>query len=189
MHGHGMTAKDMDEWMQHLQLYEENMHYVFLQAPFSWYAPASQFLPSWFAYTKEYEGLAEDEICEAEADAMLDRVDSTVQAVLLHLRCESCNTVCVGFSEGGCIALELATRCPFKAVVTLVSHRRTTRACKPLLCPWYALTAVNDNVYHPSWALEHARSAHVWETVDDEHYLHASDREVRDFLRASFGDA
>ena len=191
LHGHGMTAKDMEDWADHLGLFQEDMHYVFLQAPSQWYAPASRFLPSWFTYTKEHEGVAEDEICKTAADAMLSGVAVSVKMALQHLDCKAdlAETVCAGFSEGGCVALELASFVPFKAVFTLVSHRRSERARAPLLCPWYALTAKGDTVYDPSWALQHLGSTRYWETVDDEHYLHSSDESVRGFLLKCFRDA
>ena len=133
LHGHGMTAKDMEDWADHLGLFQEDMHYVFLQAPSQWYAPASRFLPSWFTYTKEHEGVAEDEICKTAADAMLSGVAVSVKMALQHLDCKAdlAETVCAGFSEGGCVALELASFVPFKAVFTLVSHRRSERARAP----------------------------------------------------------
>lgn len=190
LHGHGMTAKDMEDWVKHLGLFQEDMHYVFLQAPSQWYAPASRFLPSWFTYAKEYDGVAEDEICKTAADTMLTGVAIAVKTALQHLDCgaDLAETICTGFSEGGCVALELATFVPFKAVITLVSHRRSERVRAPLLCPWYALTAKGDTIYDPSWALQHLASTRYWETVDDEHYLHASDEAVRFFLLKCFKD-
>lgn len=194
LHGHGMTAQDMQEWLQELGLFQENMHFVFLQAPSTWYAPGSRFIPSWFTYVEEFDGVREDIISHSSLEAVLHSLCSCIHMALSTLSRTLSNqvrvqdTICAGFSEGGCVALELASMLPFKAVLTLVSHRRSHRVDRDLLCPWYALTATKDEVYSPPWALEHMHAATVWQKVEDDHYLHSSDAAVRDLFTQCFSE-
>ena len=84
------------------------------------------------------------------------------------------------------MALELARKCAFSAVITLVSYRRSENARESLKCPWHALTASGDDIYAGPWALDCMdETTCTWEEVEDNHYLHASNDRVAAFLRGS----
>ena len=189
LHGHGMSAVEMEEWWDGLQLWHALKHtsFCFLQAPTKWHALSSQFLPSWFTYTEEYGGAEEDRICLQSLEASIDAFELVLPKALE--RCapgmEISQVSCIGLSEGGCMALELARRFPFKSVVTLASYRRSEFASERLLCSWLALVASEDAVYRRPWTGASLLQARVRRVVQDEHYLHNSSKEVASFLRES----
>ena len=191
LHGHGMRALEMVEWLQQpLCAALPSVEFLFLQAPVSWQTSSQQFLPAWLEYLGEFDGANEDDVCSealAETTASLTEVigslgggrgDSNPRVVLL------------GLSEGGCVALELAFRLPLAGVVTLVSHRLRQNSDAKLLCPWYALTASRDDVYHPTWANRQLirGDAQSWHIVDDDHYLGDTSEEVVAFVRRAIAE-
>ena len=73
---------------------------------------------------------------------------------------------------------------PVAAVITLVSHRLHRDTEATLLCPWFALTANNDDIYPSNWATKQllCGEARWWKVVDDDHYLCHRNREAMDFI-------
>lgn len=107
---------------------------------------------SWFDYLTDKEGKAEDAV-----DASTVRsARGEVQRLLWREHAAAPPGVPVilgGLSQGGCLALDVATRdCALAAVVTAVSHRLYISRTRPLLCPWYCLAASDDDVFPSSWA-------------------------------------
>jgi predicted esterase len=188
LHGHGMQARQMVEWFEgDLCSALPMVGFLFLQAPTSWQVSSQEFLPSWLKYLREYDGEREDDICQED----LARATSELRAAVEHeaaavggLR----KVVLLGLSQGGCMALELACLLPLAGVITLVSHRLRYHSHARLLCPWFALTARRDDVYSPQWATVHLLrgEARMWQSVEDDHYLQASDAETHRFLRGAF---
>jgi len=183
LHGHGMEAREMVEWFEPLFETWPSVYFLFLQAPCRWHGASGQFLPGWFDYVAEHEGAQEDEISAESLQGSLQALEDVVRAEAASLGIS--RVACLGLSEGGCMALELARRLPLHGVVTLVSHRRSEHASEPLTCPWLALTAKKDSVYAAPWALAHLPQASRWVVVDDEHYLEESDEAVKEFLHES----
>jgi surfactin synthase thioesterase subunit len=182
-----MSASDMEEWWEGLKLGAalEHTGVCFLQAPSKWTARSALFLPAWFTYIAEYDGAKEDEICLQSLDASLAALELIVAKVLQRVApgLSISQVSCVGLSEGGCMALELARRVSFRDVITLASYRRSEFASERLLCPWMALTASEDAVYSRHWTERSLRGASVLRAVHDQHYLHNSSEAVADFLR------
>ena len=180
LHGYGMRAADMLDWIRaDTRARLSHVEFVFLQAPARWQTSPQTFGPSWLAYVEEFDGREEDRICE---EALEDITASLAEAIGLA---QAPTTAVVGLSEGGCLALHLATRLPLKAVVTMVAHRLRESAASPLLCPWHALTAARDEVYPEHLTAPHLNAeaqAVVWEKVEDDHYLHHSSDACADFL-------
>ena len=186
LHGHGMSALEMEEWWEGLQLCVALRHtsFCFLQAPSKWHAASSLFLPSWFTYTEEYGGAQEDRVCLQDLEASLQALELVLPKALE--RCaphvDISQVSCVGLSEGGCMALELARRIPFKSVVTLASYRRSDFESQRLLSSWRALVASEDTVYRKAWTARSLAHAQAQRVVPDEHYLHNSSEAVASFL-------
>ena len=64
LHGHGMRALEMVEWLQQpLCAALPSVEFLFLQAPVSWQTSSQQFLPAWLEYLGEYVGANEDDVC------------------------------------------------------------------------------------------------------------------------------
>ena len=183
VHGHGMEAREMVEWFEPFFEKWHAVHFLFLQAPCRWHGASAQFLPGSFVYVAEHEGAKEYYISAEGLQCSLQALEDVARAEAASLGLS--RVACVGLSEGGCMALELARRMPLHGVVTLVSHRRSEHASEPLTCPWLALTAKKDSVYAAPWALAHLPQASRWVAVDDEHYLAESGEAVKEFLHAS----
>ena len=192
LHGHGMSALEMEEWWEGLQIRAAlgRTSFCFLQAPTKWHAASSLFLPSWFTYVQEFGGAQEDRICLQDLEASLQALEFVLPKALgrcaPHL--DISQVSCVGLSEGGCMALELARRIPFKSVVTLASYRRSDFEGERLLSSWRALVAVEDAVYHRSWTERSLAHAQVRRDAPDEHYLHNSSEAVASFLCESLAE-
>ena len=99
LHGHGMMASEMEEWL--LQFFADEfprLDVVFLQAPTRWNAAASRFLPSWLAYQQEFDGKQEDSI---DTDALL-RTLADLERAVQHLNNVSRayrGTICLGLTR------------------------------------------------------------------------------------------
>ena len=181
LHGYGMQASEMEDWLlPHLAAVRPLLDVLFLQAPVQWNASSSRFVPSWLSYVHEFHGTKEDVVDARLLEQHLFDIRKGIDAV----KGPYTEVLLVGLSEGGCVALELAARYDFQAVVTLVSYRRRDFSHLPLKCPWHALIAQQDEVF-PAWAAATTEDATSLLSVDDDHFLHKTDQEVVAFLLRS----
>lgn len=103
----------------------------------------------WFAYLTNREGAGEDLIDSRQMRWARYRLLGLVAYSGMDPR----DTVVIGISQGGCIALELAAHQEFAAVITVVSHLTYVTSHTSLLCPWFALVGSRDSVFPPrAWA-------------------------------------
>lgn len=183
LHGHGMQATEMVEWLQDAICNQfPHVEFFFLQAPVSWQESSLSFLPSWMQYKQEFDGIHEDEICGDSLRATTAALTGIAHECAHRVGLDMKQCIVLGLSEGGCLAIELACCLALTGVITIVSHRRTNNADAPLLSPWYALTGNTDKTYAPPWATQYLHQAHKWVTVDDDHYLNHTDKETMAFL-------
>jgi predicted esterase len=150
LHGFGMTAVDMAEDMLELYSRFPQVRFVFPQAPCRAITAYNQSkCPAWYDYLTDYGG-------EKEDSAETLSVRSMRSALLQLIWKEAAGGVPMvigGLSQGGCMALDLATRsASLMAVISCVSHRLHLSLPRELLCPWWALTAEQDEIFPAVWA-------------------------------------
>jgi predicted esterase len=103
----------------------------------------------WFAYLTNREGAGEDLIDSRQMRWARYRLLGLVDYNGMDPR----DTVVIGISQGGCMALELSAYQEFAAVITVVSHLTYVTSHTSLLCPWFALVGSRDSVFPPrAWA-------------------------------------
>jgi alpha/beta superfamily hydrolase len=127
---------------------------------------------SWFDYLTDREGEGEDAVDTASVRA----ARSTIQRLVWREHAAAPPNVPImlgGLSQGGCLALDVASRdASLAAVVTGVAHRLHLSLTRPLLCPWYALIASDDDVFPFCWAAPAPQDcAHVTVAEGADHYL------------------
>ena len=173
LHGFSMSAEEM---ACELAPVVAELPWLRLVVPEAAVAPVTAYggdeFRSWFDYLTDRDGEAEDSV-----DASTVRsARAAVQRLLWRehtLAPPEAPVVLGGLSQGGCLALDVATRdSNLAAVVTCVAHRLHLSRARPLLCPWHALSAGQDDVFPASWAQplpEDGVLLTVAETAD--HYL------------------
>jgi predicted esterase len=149
-HGQAMESIAMKEWVEGaIASFFPRVEFIYLQAPLLPDSAGNDVQPNWLQYTKEFDGEKEDEVCLRTLAAF---VDALLDVIGVYVNGDLENTVLLGLSQGGCIALELALHARFRAVVTLVSHRLHCHSRMLLRQPWFALTAKQDDIFPSSWA-------------------------------------
>lgn len=153
LHGFGMCAEDMALELAPIAAQIPWLRIVVPQAPA---VPVTAYggdeYRSWFDYLTDKEGETED----AVDTATVRSARNLIQKLLWREeRCAPAGSLIIigGLSQGGCLALDMATRdTHIAAVVTAVSHRLHLSRARPILCPWYALSAEHDEIFPSSWA-------------------------------------
>lgn len=181
LHGFKMHAQDLLEDFIALSRHLPSWRFVLPQAPeIPISAHGGEVSTAWFDYLTDHNGAQEDTIdifSLRKHRAEVFRLVST-EAALVPGGMSS--MVLGGMSQGGSLALHLATTVTCKAVVTLVSCRLSHSKTKPLECPWHALLASGDDVFPDSWARPLMAGVTSTEVVEDSHYLEKT--EVVPFL-------
>lgn len=150
LHGFGMTADDMAEMLAVAASRCPFLKIVLPEAPVM---PVSAYGKtehhSWFDYLTDNDGTAEDAV-----DTGTVRISRVRVQKILWRELKECPVVFLGgMSQGGCLALDIATRdAGVAAVITAVSHRLHCSRARRVLCPWHALSAELDDVFPLSWA-------------------------------------
>lgn len=174
LHGFSMTASDMSEEFVGLFRRFPRVRFVFPEAQrIAITAYGGEECNAWFDYVSDHGGAREDVIglrsLRNERFRLLDLIANE------RKKYSGGNDVPVllgGLSQGGCFALDLATRInDLIGVVTCVSHRLFISKSRPLLCPWYALTAEHDDVFPSSWASPSPEETELHQVVVADHYL------------------
>jgi predicted esterase len=171
LHGFSMTAVDMAEDMATLFLRFPEVRFVFPQAPSRVVTACPSYgeCPTWYDYFTDYNGTRED---EADTRSVRDS-----RAALLRLlwreKAKGVPVVMGGLSQGGCMALDVAAHSgDLLAVITCVSHRLHSSRIRPLACPWWALSAENDDIFPSSWSKPRKGEAKVHQIKSGaDHYL------------------
>ena len=135
---------------------------------------------SWFHYLTDYEGLKED-IVDTQS---LARSRHAIRRLLWQIR-ELIPRVCIaGVSQGGSLALDVATVETVEAVVTVGSIPIYPSRYKQLKAPWFALHASHDEIFPSSWCLAFYDRAHMLREVKTTHgeLFHSTALFVADIL-------
>lgn len=152
LHGFHMSAPDLLHDALQLQKRRPGWRIVLPQAPsLRITAHGGAVASSWFDYLTDHEGAQEDAI-----DIMGLRVRRAELLPLLQAEAALLGDWrklhIGGYSQGGTLALDIATRCSLGGVVTLAAPRLSVSMTRPLLCPWHALFATHDEIFPERWA-------------------------------------
>ena len=175
LHGFKMEAKEMLDVFVELSKTLSTWRFVLPQAPcISISAHNGEESFSWFDYLTDRGGAQEDTVDIFGLRKMkveLQRLVTTENALL------PTGTLAIlgGLSQGGTMALHLATQFDLKAVVTAVACRLSHSMSRPLKCPWYAVIASEDDVFPTSWSKALMTGASEVQMIDDSHYLEKTD--------------
>jgi hypothetical protein len=171
LHGFRMKAHEMLGVFVDLSASLPNWKFVLPQAPeMQITAYHGERMHSWFDYLTDNGGAQEDTIdifglrgTKASLQELVVR-----EASLLPPG----QKVCLGgLSQGGCMALHLATFVELRAVVTLVACRLSVSCARPLRCPWHACVALHDEVFPAAWSEALMVGADSIRKIQDSHYL------------------
>lgn len=172
LHGFSMLAEDLEEDFRAMQ--RDHWRICLPQAPELYIPPHRECKPAWYAYLTDWEGEKEDEVDMVSLRASRARISGLLSDELR--RVGRGRVLLGGLSQGGCMALDVATRQPHLCgVCTLVSHRMHASRHRPLACPWVALTAEDDDVFPARWAERAMAGVSERWRVDDDHYLWHAD--------------
>lgn len=175
LHGFRMKAYEMLDTFVEISRKLKNWKFVLPQAPeMKISAYQGEVMHSWFDYLTDCAGAQEDTVdifgLRATKAALQELVMQ--EAALLP----SGRRVCLGgLSQGGCMALHLATFVELRAVVTLVACRLSVSCTRPLRCPWSACVATNDEVFPASWSTALLVGATSIRKIEDSHFLEVTD--------------
>ncbi len=164
LHGFGMTSQEMAEEFAGVFSAHPAVRFVFPQAPtLAVTAYGGEESPSWYDYLTDREGDDEDvaEMCSVKAEK------ARIQRLLWREVRRGVPLVVGGLSQGGCLALDIATTSAprLKAVITCAAHRLFHSRMKPLAAPWYALSAERDETFPASWAAPRPDEARLHEVA------------------------
>lgn len=152
LHGFCMSVDDMAKDFVELFKRFPTVRFVFPEAPrLKITAYKGEENNAWFNYITDHDGNQEDVI--ELASLTIQRANLMTLLAQERRKNPRAKFLIGGLSQGGCMALDLATKVDWlDGVVTCVAHRLYTSLSRPLLCPWYALTAENDECFPSSWA-------------------------------------
>jgi len=171
LHGFKMAAKELLDTFGNLSKLLPTWKFVLPQASeMAITAHGGAAAYSWYDYLTDHEGAKEDTVDIfglRKTKLELQRLVAAENALL------PAGTLVTlgGLSQGGTLALHMATYLEAKAVITVVACRLSQSLVRPLKCPWHAVLAREDDVYSPSWARPLMIGATSTQTVDDNHYL------------------
>lgn len=153
LHGFQCTADDVSEWGARL--------YDSLGGRAKMIMPTASKIPitahggeeqySWFDYLTDSEGEREDVVCQSDIRSACARLATLINQEVRRVG-RYTRVFLVGVSQGGCLALEIASKVELGGVVTVVGHRMYTSAHRALLTPWMSVRATDDEVFSASWA-------------------------------------
>jgi predicted esterase len=174
-HGFKMAAKEMLDTFVDLSKLLPTWKFVLPQAPeLAITAHGGTVSNSWYDYLTDHDGAKEDTVDIFGLRKVKTELQKLVAAENALLPPGTLSTL-GGLSQGGTLALHLATHLDATAVVTVVACRLSQSMVRPLRCPWHAILAGNDEVYHRSWAKSLMTGVSTTKTVDDNHYLEKTD--------------
>jgi predicted esterase len=169
LHGFSMEASDLVEELERVCVACPGWRAVMPQAPRRRItAHGGEVSASWYDYLTDRDGLRED---VAELSSLRETRVSLRRLVQkeAHRLGDKGRVVLAGLSQGGCVALDLATREPVGAVLTVVAHRLCVSR-RPLLADWHCICAADDKVMPlMAWAAPRGEvSRHV---VPGDHFI------------------
>ena len=171
LHGFKMTAKEMLDTFVDLSKLLPTWTFVLPQAPeLGITAHGGTTSYSWYDYLTDHDGAKEDTVDIFGLRKMKIELQKLIATENALLPAGTLSTL-GGLSQGGTLALHMATHLEARAVVTIVACRLSQSMVRPLKCPWHAILARDDEVYHWSWAKSLMTGVSTTKTVDDNHYL------------------
>lgn len=171
LHGFKMEAKEMLDTFVELSKSLPTWKFVLPQAPeipITAHGGATSY--SWYNYLTDHDGSKEDTVDIFGLRKIKTELQNLVAAENALLPAGTL-AVLGGLSQGGTLAVHLATHLEAKAIVTVVACRLSQSMVRPLKCPWHAILARNDEVYEWSWARMLMIGVTTTKTVEDNHYL------------------
>ena len=131
-------------------------------------APRALLDDEWFSYLTDHRGAQEDLVDTRKLRGSRGEILSLLAREAVDVE----KLVVVGFSQGGCMALDLATHVKVLAVITVVSHVLYASRPLKLLAPWYALVCERDDVFPlRGWAGVDLHRASSVEVHSYDHYV------------------
>lgn len=175
LHGFRMKASELLEVFVELSRSFPTWKFVLPQAPqMKITAYEGEELSSWFDYLTDTGGLQEDSIdffCLRSMKSSLQDLAVKEGQLLPAGR----RVAIGGLSQGGCMALHVATHVDLQAVLTIVACRLSQSLARPLRCPWHAVFATKDEVFPLSWAQPLLAGCTTLRKIEDSHYLEQTD--------------
>jgi len=171
LHGFEMEATEMLDVFVEISKALPNWKFVLPQAdnlPITAHGGTDSF--AWFDYLTDHGGLQEDTVDIFGLRKMKVELQRLVTAENSLLPVGSLVAI-GGLSQGGSMALHIATHSDVKAVITVVACRLSHSMARPLKCPWNAVIASDDDVFSPSWAAALMKGVTTVQTIKDSHYL------------------
>jgi predicted esterase len=177
LHGFSMRASELLDDFSRLGQLLPTWRFVLPQAPeLAITAHGGHPACSWFDYLSDHEGAQEDTVDFFSLRLRKAELQKLVAAeAALLAEGGLARLVLGGLSQGGQMALHLASQLRCRAVVTAVSCRLSASLSKPLLCPWHALVASRDETFPPTWTKPLMAGATTTKVVDDDHWLDQTD--------------
>ena len=180
LHGFQMQALDLLEDFTCIQEQCPHWRIVLPQAPvLAITAHEGNSTPSWYDYLTDTDGASEDYIDFASLRVRRVELEALLRAEAELLKnaqkqADYSRLFVGGLSQGGTMALDLATHIALGGVVTLAAPRLSASLRRPLLCTWNGLFATNDTIFPSSWAAPlYTEATATW--CDAEHDLEGVD--------------
>lgn len=175
LHGFRMQASELLEVFVELSKSFPAWKFVLPQAPqMKITAYGGERVASWFDYLTDTGGQQEDSLDFFSLRAMKSRLQDLClkESQLLPPG----RRVCMGgLSQGGCMALHVASHVDLLAVLTIVACRLSQSLPRALRCPWHAVFAKQDEVFPLSWAQPLLAGCTTLKKIEDTHYLEHND--------------
>jgi len=183
LHGYHMRAEELLDLFVALRASFPAWRFVLPQAPRMAVTAFPQEPPgfSWFDYLTDRQGSAEDTVDVFSVRQQREALRAVLNAEARLLDGRASRVFLGGLSQGGCMALDLATHVDVGGVLTMVAPRLSTSLAKRLRAPWHALVADRDEVFPPSWSQPLLAGAASVYHLADNHWI--SEEEQLRFLR------
>jgi pimeloyl-ACP methyl ester carboxylesterase len=180
LHGFKMEASEMLSVFSIISESLPTWRFVLPQAPDTAItAHEGQETISWYNYLSDTGGESEDTVDIFSLRSVRMALQKLVSAETALLP-DKKGLVLGGLSQGGTMALHMATFVQCQACVTAVACRLSNSVYRSLKCPWHALVASRDDVFPWTWSQKLMKGSASVQVVDDTHYLECT--EVGDFF-------
>jgi len=158
LHGFMMRAHDLLDDFTQVQERCPTWRIVLPQAPkMAITAHGGSATPSWYDYLTDTSGACEDYVDTTSLRVRCVQLDELIRAEeeLLYKKFKQRDYGRIflgGLSQGGTLALDVASRSALGGVVTMAAPRLSVSLRRELQCPWHGLFAREDEIFPTRWA-------------------------------------
>lgn len=171
LHGYGMEDKDHLELFTQVSKSFPTWRFVLPQAPIMKVTATYCDCPSWFDYLSDHGGAREDTVDVFSLRVTREALRRVLHAEVTLLGGDSQRVFLGGLSQGGIMALDLATHVKIGGVATMLAPRCSLSLPRPLAAPWLALMTTEDEVFPLSWARSLLAGVTELKLVPGNHWL------------------